>query len=160
VNGLKNPKSKANKKVKGIVGYSSTSTAMLDFDDASFKTARYWAFRILRLFRSRKTDKWKPQKRIDLEGFLLVKSSKKHYHIVYNRTVSWIENLNVVAWACLLTHKTELMKYLVMQILKGSSTLRIGKKGDKPAPRIVFRYGKQDSEIKNYLNIRKAFRNV
>jgi hypothetical protein len=160
VNGLKNPKSKADKKTKGIVGYSSISTVLLDLDNMSFRTAMFWTLKILKLFRSRKTDKWRPQKRIDLEGFLLLKSSKNHYHVVYNKTVSLLENQNVVAWACLLTHKIELMQWFVMQIIKGSFTLRIGKKGDKPAPRIVFRYGKQDSEIENYMNIRKAFRNV
>lgn len=142
------------------MGYSDMSTVMLDFDNMTFKTAKYWAFKILRLFRSRKTDKWTPEHKINLEGFLILKSSKKHYHIVYNESVSWLENLTVIAWACLLTHKTELMKYLVMQILKGSSTLRIGKRGDKPAPRIVFRFGKQDNEIKTYLKWRRENRNV
>ena len=63
--------------------------------------------------------------------------------------------MNVVAWTCLLSHKTELMKWLVMQFIKGSSTLRIGKKFDKPAPRIVFRFGKEDGEIKAYLKFRR-----
>jgi hypothetical protein len=157
---MMNPKTKAHKKSEAILGYSDTSTVKLDFDNASFKTALFWALKILRLFRSRKTDKWRPQNRINLEGFLLVKSSKNHYHIIYNKSVSWLENSNAMAWACLLTHKIELMKWFIMQIIKGSSTLRIGKKGDKPSPRIVFRYGKQDCEIKNYLNIRKEFRNV
>lgn len=155
-----NQKSRASKKLRGIVGYSDTSTVMLDFDNMTFKTAKYWAFRILRLFRSRRTDKWTPEHKIDLQGFLVLKSSKRHYHIVCNKSVSWLENLNVIAWACLLTHKTELMKYLVMQILKSSSTLRIGKQGDKPAPRIVFRFGKQDNEIRNYLKWRRESRNV
>ena len=33
----------------------------------------------------------------------------------------------------------------------GCSTLRVSRKGDKPSPRIVYRYGKQDGEIRNFL---------
>jgi len=125
-----------------------------------FKTAQHYAFKTLGLFRSRKTDKWTPEHRIDLEGFSVLKSSKKHYRVVYNRSVSWLENLDVMAWSCLLIHSIELMKWFVMQAMKCSSTLRITKEGDKPAPRIVFRFGKQDYEIRNYLKWRRENRNV
>jgi hypothetical protein len=154
-----NQKLKA-KHCKGIEGISDTSTVKLDFDNMQFKTAQHYAFKILRLFRSRKTDKWTPEHKINLEGFLIRKSSPKHYHIIYNKTVSWLENLEVVAWACLLTHKIELMQWFVMQTMKCNSTLRIGRQGDKSAPRTVYTYGKQDCEIRNFLKIRRKFRNV
>jgi hypothetical protein len=156
---LKNPQSKA-KHCKALTGITDTTTPKLDLDNVSYKTAKYWAFKILRLFKSKSKKKWTPNTKIDLEGFLIVKSSPKHYHIIYNRSVEWLENLNVIAWTCLLSHKTELMKWLVMQIIKGSSTLRIGKKFDKPAPRVVFRFGKQDGEIKAYLKFRRENHNV
>jgi hypothetical protein len=99
------------------------------------------------------------EKRI-IEGFIILKSSKRHYHVIFNRTVTWAECIIVVAWACLLTHSIELMQWLVMQILKGSCTLRIGKEGEKPSPRIVFRFGKQDKEIESYLKWRRENRKV
>ncbi|MEX2739273.1 MAG: hypothetical protein Q6356_009430, partial [Candidatus Wukongarchaeota archaeon] len=44
-------------------------------------------------------------------------------------------------------------KWLLMQCIKQSSTLRISSKGEKPSPRIVFRSGKQDQQISNYLKM-------
>lgn len=126
--GLIHRRLKAPKKCKGILGYTDTTTVKLDFDNVSFKTAKFWVFKILRLFRSRRRDIWTPQLKINLEGFLILKSSKKHYHVIFNKSVSWLENLNVLAWTCLLSHNVELMKWFVMQCVKGSSTLRIGKK--------------------------------
>lgn len=145
-------------KILALTGISDTSTPKLDLDNVTFKTAKYIAVKILRLFKSKRTDIWTPNSKIDLEGFLIIKSSPKHYHILFNRSVLWLENIEVVAWACLMSHKIELMKWLIMQIVKGSSTLRIGKKGDKPAPRIVFHWGKQDGEIRNYLKFRRLNR--
>ena len=41
-----------------------------------------------------------------------------------------------------------------MQCRKGSSTLRVGPKGKKQPPKIIFQEGKQDEQIKEYLEIR------
>jgi hypothetical protein len=97
---------------------------------------------------------------LDLEDFIILNSSTNNYHALFDRSVSWLENLDVMAWSSLLTHLVKLMKWFVMQVVKGSSTLRIMGKGDKPAPRIVFRFGKQDNETKNYLKWRRENRNV
>jgi hypothetical protein len=43
-----------------------------------------------------------------------------------------------------------------MQGIKESSTLRVGLKFRKPSPRIVFRYGKQDRQIREFLEMRKT----
>ena len=51
------------------------------------------------------------------------------------------------AWAALLTHNISQLKYLQMQLIKGSSTLRVSPKNDKPVPEVVYRFGKQDGEI-------------
>jgi hypothetical protein len=47
---------------------------MLDFDDRCFRYAKDWAFRTLKQFR--------------LGGFVILKSSKNHYHVVFDRPVS------------------------------------------------------------------------
>lgn len=44
-----------------------------------------------------------------------------------------------------------------MQQIKGSTTLRIGTKGDKLAPKIIKCYGRQDNIIKEYLMIYEMF---
>ena len=41
-----------------------------------------------------------------------------------------------------------------------SSTLRVAPKGDKPSPRIVFRYGSQDHGVKDFLRYRKLIKRI
>ena len=41
-----------------------------------------------------------------------------------------------------------------------SSTLRLSSKGIKDSPRIVFRWGRDDEEIRNYLKYRREIRNL
>lgn len=45
-----------------------------------------------------------------------------------------------------------------MQCIKKSSTLRVGPKGEKPSPRIVYREGNEDTQIKEYLETRARAR--
>jgi hypothetical protein len=42
-----------------------------------------------------------------------------------------------------------------MQCIKKESTLRLGIKGVKGCPKIVFRFGSQNGEVKNYLTLRR-----
>jgi hypothetical protein len=122
---------------KPILGYSDTSTVKLDFDDAEFKTVKHWALRTMKWFR--------------LRGFIILKSSKNHYHVVFDRAVTWERNMHILAWVAFVSKNSKLTGYLIMQCIKESSTLRLSSKTDKPPPRIVYRYGKQDHEVKNYL---------
>jgi hypothetical protein len=66
--------------------------------------------------------------------------------------------VHVVAWVALESENEKLKSYLVMQCIKESSTLRISSKKEKASPRIVFRYGKQNCEIKNFLAMRSFVR--
>ena len=47
-----------------------------------------------------------------------------------------------------------------MQCIKEESTLRVSPKGAKPPPRIVFRYGRQEKEIKTFLLYRKIIKDI
>jgi len=69
---------------KSTIGYSDTETVKLDLDNMSFRTTKYWAL--------------KAMKRFKLGGFIILKSSWNCYHVVFNRTVSWSENMHIVAW--------------------------------------------------------------
>jgi hypothetical protein len=51
-----------------------------------------------------------------------------------------------------------LAKYVVMCGIKTVSCLRIGKKKEKPSPRTVFKFGKQNNEIENYLQFKRNLR--
>jgi len=130
---------------KPIFGFSDTETIKLDFDETSFKNVKYWAQRVMKWFK--------------LGGYVILKSSKNSYHVVFNKSVSWAENLKVVAWVALQSQNRGLIKWLVMQCIKKSSTLRISQKSQKHSPRIVYRDGKQDDQIESFLEFRKMLKN-
>ena len=126
---------------KPILGYSDISTVKLDLDEMPFKMAKYWALRTMEWFR--------------LRGFIILKSSTNHYHVLFNRSVTWKKNVHVMAWVCLESKNKELMRWFLMQCIKESSTLRVSPKKEKLSPRVVFRNGIQDIEIKIFLAWRK-----
>lgn len=136
------------KKCKPILGYSDTATEKLDFDNVSFKNAKYYAFRVCKWFK--------------LKGFIIIKSSPKCYHVVFDKTVlSWEDNLRIMGWACFVSNfNLGLMRYMAMQAIKKESTLRLGTKGNKACPRIVFRFGSQNNEVKNYLFHRRLVKEI
>jgi len=125
-------------------------TVKLDLDEMSFRSVRYWANLVLRKYK--------------LRGYIILKSSKKCYHVVFDRYVNWDENMSIVGWVSIISKSLKLKDYLGMQCIKMSSTLRVAPKGDKPSPRIVFKYGSQDHAIKDFLEfrqrIKKIFRSV
>lgn len=133
-------------KARPVLGLSDTETVKLDFDDVPYRTVRYWASRTVRWFR--------------LQGFIILKSSKNRYHVVFDRVVSWAENMRVVAWVALLSHNNGLARWFLMQCIKGCSTLRVSSKREKPSPRIVYRYGRQDDNIKGFLKTRKIIKKI
>lgn len=130
--------------LNSIFGFTDVETVKLDFDDTSFKTVRYWAFRTMRWFK--------------LEGFVILKSSENCYHVVFNRSVCWSENMRIVGWVTLLSHKPKLEKWFVMQCIKQGSTLRVSTKKEKCSPRVVFRYGRQDKQIDGFLTYRRLIK--
>lgn len=124
-----------------IIGYTDQSTVKLDFDNATFKIVKYWATRAMKWFR--------------LRGFVILRSSKNHYHILFDRSVTWKKNTHIMAWVCVESKNAGLIKWFLMQCIKESSTLRVSPKKGKTSPRLVFRFGKQDNEIRNFLKYRK-----
>ena len=134
------------RKLNSIIGFTDCETVKLDFDSTSFKTVKYWACRACRWFR--------------LGGFIILKSSNDGYHVIFNRVVSWSENMRIVAWVSLLSHIAKTEKWFVMQCIKEGSTVRVSRKRDKPSPRIVFRHGKQDGQIKSFLRFRRLIKRI
>jgi len=124
-----------------VLGISDSSTVKLDFDGVPFKTVKYWALRAMRWFR--------------LGGFIILKSSEGNYHVVFNRRVSWRRNVKIMSWVAIESQLPKLKDYVLMQGIKMCSTLRVSCKGDKPSPRVVYRYGMQDGEIRNFLLMRR-----
>lgn len=131
---------------KSIIGYTDDETVMLDFDNTTFKTVRYWASKVKKKFR--------------LGGFIILKSSKDCYHIVFDRKVSWRENVRIMAWVCLLSKHMKVTGWFILQCIKEGSTLRVSPKREKPSPRIVFRCGEENGQIESFLKYRKLIKNI
>jgi len=97
---------------------------------------------------------------VELDGNVVFKLSKKSYLVVFNRKVSWRENVHIMAWVAIESKILKLKDYALMQCIKEGSTLRVSPKGDKPSPKIVYRYGKQDCEIRLFLLKRQGIWNI
>ncbi|MCW3976828.1 MAG: hypothetical protein NWE77_02725 [Candidatus Bathyarchaeota archaeon] len=129
-----------------VLGFTDEETVMLDFDNTPLKTVRYWASRALKWFK--------------LEGFIILRSSLNNYHVIFNRKVSWQENMHIVAWVSLLSNNPMLQKWFLMQCIKEGSTLRVSPKRGKASPRIVFRFGREDNQIESFLRYRELTKNI
>ncbi len=129
-----------------ILGDWDKHTVQIDFDNMEYHC-------VLEI--CRKVKSW-----FRLQGFLVLNSSVGNYHVVFNRRVSWTTNVSVMGWISLLSKNEKVKDYVIMQCVKGSSTLRIGPKGDKPYPRIVFREGRQDGQIKWFLYNRRIIKDI
>jgi hypothetical protein len=95
-----------------------------------------------------------------LKGFLILKSSRNCYHVVFDRQVSWSESLSIIGRIVLMTHHRLLQKWHLMQCIKQSMTLRVSPKGVKPSPRIVYREGCQDGQISEFLKYRRMIKRI
>jgi len=68
--------------------------------------------------------------------------------------------MHIMDWVAMESQIPKLKDYVLMQGIKEGSTLRVSPKGDKPSPRIVYRYGKQDGEIRLFLLKRQEIKNI
>lgn len=93
-----------------VLGSSCCSCVMFDWDDVDYADVKYWSFAVYGWFH--------------LWEFMILRSSPDHYHTVFDRPVDWVTNIHAMAWAAEQSGFPEgLCRYLVMQIIKGSSTL-------------------------------------
>ena len=95
-----------------------------------------------------------------LRGFIILKSSKKHYHMVFDPRVSWSKNMGIVGWVAMCSRNSKLKDWLPMQCIKESSTLRVAPKGDKPSPRVVYRFGCQGHAVRDFLRYRQLIKRI
>ena len=83
---------------------------------------------------------------------------KCSYLVVFDRPVRWSTNVKAMNWAGLESGNVDLQRYVRMQCIKQTSTVRISVKKDKrmkPIPKIVFRYGRQDRQTQKFRVTRK-----
>lgn len=98
-------------------------------------------------------------KRFKLDGFIILKSSPKHYHVVFDRPKRWSEVLRIISWMGIMANNRNVWKWVCMQAIKKACTLRVSEKptknGVKPKPRIVYRFGGQNRQVKAYLQFKR-----
>jgi hypothetical protein len=121
-------------------------TVKLDFDDTPLDIVKYWAFRTMKWFK--------------LQGFAIFRSSKKSHHVIFNCKVTWKKNMHIMSWVAVESQNPKLKDYVLMQGIKESSTLRVSPKNEKSSPRAVCRYGKQDGQIKGFMNFRRMIKRL
>ena len=110
---------------------------MLDLDNITLKGAKRLADYYL------ETEK--------LEGYLLLKTARKNFHVVFNKYVSWRKALQIIFKI------NKAIAWGVWQAKKGELTLRISRKKLYPRPKIIFKKGQTDKLINDYLQIYKMF---
>jgi len=131
-------------KAEPLLGLTDPETVMIDCDNMPIRVVKKLALTVMEKCR--------------LGGFIILRSSKNCYHVVFARYVSWEDNLSAVGWFSVLSHNPKMKDYLVMQCIKKASTLRVVPTKEKPAPRLVYRFGCQDQAIKDFLRHRQLIK--
>ncbi|MBX5328488.1 MAG: hypothetical protein QHH18_03215 [Candidatus Bathyarchaeota archaeon] len=121
-----------------VIGFMTNRGLILDLDNMKFKKARWLARKLCKQYR--------------LEGYLLIKSSHKNYHVVFNRYLTWKTITKI------LFNQYEALRWAVFQMQSGYLTLRISRKNGKNKPRILLKVGKTDKLINDYLEVYNAFK--
>ena len=120
------------------IGFVTTRGVLLDLDNMTFRKATWIAETLLKEYR--------------LQGYLLVQSSERSYHVVFNRYLSWKKITEV------LFSMHECVRYAVQQMQNGHLTLRISPKNGRNKPKILMEVGKQDKLVKDYLELFNKFK--
>lgn len=68
--------------------------------------------------------------------------------------------MKIMAWVAIQSRILKVKDYVLMQCIKGSSTLRVSPKGEKPSPRIVYRYGKKEKQIRKFIENRQFIKDA
>ena len=119
------------------VGFVTDRGVLLDLDNMTFRKANWIAKTLAGEYR--------------LEGFLLVRSSPRSYHVVFNKYLSWRKITEI------LFSRYECVRYAVVQMQNRHLTLRISRKNGKNKPKILMNIGKTDKLIKDYLEVFEKF---
>lgn len=114
------------------IGFITRKGLMLDLDDCSLRKTTHIAEHLL--------------KQHKLEGYLIIRSSPKHYHEVFDRYLTW-RKIGMI-----LMNQYLCIRWGIWQIKKGELTVRISAKNKKNIPEIIKAKGKQNKLIKEYLD--------
>ena len=113
------------------IGFNTKKGLILDLDNMKYRKAKWLCAKLCRDYR--------------LEGYLIIQSSPKNYHAIFNRYLSWRTITKI------LFSQYEALRWAVFQMREGMLTLRISEKNGKNKPKIIFKTGKTNKLIRDYL---------
>ena len=119
------------------IGFVTKKGLMLDLDNIAYNGVKRLADYYLEVYK--------------LEGYLIIKTSRKNFHLVFNRYLSWRKIMQII----FKTNKS--IAWGIWQAKKGELTLRISRKKLYPRPKIIYKKGQTDKLINDYLQIYKQF---
>lgn len=151
-----------------IIGNWSKNTVQIDFDKMPFDKVKYYAHRVNNfffggksgfiIFESSKTERVAKEK--GKKGKVTYRYFERNYLVAFDKKVTWTKNVHIMNWIALESGSVDLKQWVTMQCIKESSTLRFSPKIDKPSPKIVYRYGSQNNQIKELLATRRIILNI
>ena len=119
-----------------VIGYTTNKGVLLDLDHTTENRVIMLADYLFRKY--------------GLEGYQIMQSSTHNYHVIFNKPVTWTHALSIMAMATYIFKKDKLVRWVILQTIKQSATLRLTQKMSKPSPRLVLQIGKTDKTIKEY----------
>jgi hypothetical protein len=120
-----------------VVGFMTDKGLIVDLDNMTYRKVRWLARTLCREHK--------------LEGYIIVRSSPRNYHLIFNRYLSW-KTITTVLFSL-----WEAVRWAVFQLREGSLTLRISTKNGKNKPKIVFKTGKTNKLIADYMDVYEHF---
>lgn len=121
-----------------VIGFMTDRGVILDLDNMTFKKVRHLARTLCKQYR--------------LEGYIIVRSSPRNYHVIFNRYLRW-KTVTMILFSL-----WEAIRWGVFQLREGYLTLRISRKNGKNKPKIVFKTGKTDKLIADYMDVYESFK--
>jgi predicted kinase len=120
-----------------VVGFMTNKGLIMDLDNVTYRKVKWLAQHLCRQYK--------------LEGYIIVLSSPRSYHLIFNRYLQWRVITKI------LFRQYETLRWAVFQMQSGYLTLRISKKNGENKPKIVFKTGKTDKLIAEYMEIYETF---
>lgn len=128
-----------------MLGFTADNGVMFDLDHYKFETVEKIAENFLEQHK--------------LKGYLIIETSKNCYSIIFNKYLKWKDVLTIMGKLYFYlggrktAHGRHYGEWLILQIIKQASTIRVSPKGNKPKPKLIKIKGKTDGLIKDYLEL-------
>ncbi len=130
------------------IGFVTRKGILLDLDNTSQNSVIRLAEKFLEKRKFRYIER-----EINLEGYLIVKSSENHYHLIFNVYLPFREALMIASSVRI----GNLQCWILERAKHGEFTIRISTKNGNNKPKLIAEKGKTDKLINDYLKTYALF---